>query len=216
MNDVQAWQATYARHERTLARERKLDAARVAEGPSKGETFAAALPAAQPVAKPAPAAAAPEAATLVAAAKAKPAPPAPVDMTSDQLAMLMTAFGSATPVAKEPAAIAPAKVAAEATKPTPTPATAAAPELTADQAALLLQSFGIAGHGYGVPQAADVTENQADAAPEAAASTAIAAADSGRFFPINSAPKVASADASDAYLGAIQNMERNLARYSGR
>ena len=81
---------------------------------------------------------------------------------------------------------------------------------------MLLQSFGIAGHGYGVPHVANPEEDRTDVAPEAAASTAIAAADSGRFFPINGGPKVASADASDAYLGAIQNMERNLARYGGR
>jgi hypothetical protein len=208
MNDVQAWQATYARHERALARERK-GAATPENAPPK---FADALTApraaeARPATPPAgttptPAPAPPIAKPAAVAAVPVPAS-APVDVTPDQFAALMSVFGDP---GKEPVA----PVAARATPEAPAKApVVAAPELTPDQAALLLQSFGIAGHAYG---AADV-ETDAEGESAAASSVALSAtAPTGRFYPVTPSRQAASPDASDVYLNAMRNLDRDLAR----
>ncbi|MCC6918123.1 MAG: hypothetical protein IT548_02905 [Alphaproteobacteria bacterium] len=251
MNNVQAFQLMYARHDRILAREKQ----RTAEAPAPATRFAEALP--QPIQPAQPAAsarlsAAPPRIVVPATslpmgvtAPAATAKAAPVDLSENQMSALMAAFGAPSPER----VAAPAKLAA-ATRATPeaapvdmsedqvsalmaafggaeTPASplagrnAAPPILPADQAALLLQSFGIAGHAYGLPEATAPTpeaaepeqkdEERADTPP-----TTVAAADTGRFFPANPGEKVASLGAADAYLGAIKNMERNLARYGVR
>jgi len=209
MNDVQAWQATYARHERILARERRMEAA--AAGETQAPKFAEALPTPAPATTPLkaepPAVRIAEPAPVAAAPATSPAA-APVDMSSGQLATLMAAFGEPAAAEPKPAAATPAAAAAAA-KAEPV----AAPELTPDQAALLLQSFGIAGHGYGtspdeMPSAPDEDAQTASIpSPDTQASVA-----TGRFFPVQPSRQTASLDASDAYLDAMQNLERNLAR----
>jgi len=245
MNDVQAFQLMYARHDRIVAREKKL----AAETAPPATRFAEALP--QPM-EPAEAtrlsSVAPRvlvpATSLpmgVTPAAAKPAPAAPavaaVDMSEDQMSALMAAFAAPATTLAAAADAAPSKqaapidlsqdqasalMAAFGTPETASPLAgknAAPPILPADQSALLLQSFGIAGHGYGVPETAETASAEAEPKEKAAEitpATTVAAAASGRFFPASPIEKVASRDAADAYLGAIKNMERNLARYGVR
>lgn len=141
------------------------------------------------------------------------------------------------PPAEPPAAI-PAPERTLAIQPTAAPSTKAAPSraLPPDQAALLAASLGVTPEAIGDTPAADATpalsDDQmatlmsafgAEAPPAAAEATATAIPDAAaglRYFPITSEgttrATAAQATASDTYLRAMQQMERNLGAYGGR
>ncbi len=219
MKDAQLQAMSLARHHKILARARAAEAAAAASA----ETFAVPEPAA-PVkaenkasigtAQPPQALAGPEPArTLVTARPARAAEPP--QLSSDQMALLAASLGADL---TEPAAppVAPAR-------PPSAPQGAAAPDMSEAQLATLMAAFGQDAAAHPVAGPPPSSTPAADIAPQQAAAAMIATAipqardDNLRYFPVNRAREANAAQmtASDSYLRAMQQMERNLGAYGG-
>lgn len=201
MNDTQMQAMSLERHHRILAR------VRAAETPNApGEAFAvpgplaADVPAAAEVSPPR------EPVRTLTTSQAAQTPPAPLpaampQLSADQAALLAASLGTTLPPETAPAPTAPAA-----------PSQDAAPEMSEDQMSTLMAAFGQQDPAIdtAVPQAA-----------AAMAATAIPQSrdDNLRYFPINQAAQpaqtTANMTASDTYLRAMQQMERNLGAYGG-
>ena len=202
MNDVQMNMMGLERHQRILAREREKQAA-ATQPPATN--FAAHVVPITPAA-----AAAPAAAPAMAEAAAPAAPPAvtataPAPMpqlSADQAALLAASMGASLPQTPPAAPAAPPS---------------AAPDLSDDQIAALMAGFGKAG-----PAPAMDVAPQPEALPQTAAAMAATAIPQAqqenlRYFPLNTEAANARQQmtASDTYLRAVQQMERNLGAYGG-
>lgn len=191
---------TLKRHHQILERARAEAQAAV----TPQQTFATALQAAEPAAAPP----APEPARVLTAAAQPAAAPA---LPPDQAALLATSLGAALP--ETPVAA-------------PAAAATATPELTGSQMDTLMAAFGQPQLAAAAP-APEPIQPAPESMPQteaAMAATAIpeAQADNLVFFPVNNAnmrgianPADAArqANASDTYLRAMQQMERNLGSY---
>ena len=202
MNDVQMNMMGLERHQRILAREREKQAA-ATQPPATN--FAAHVVPITPAAAAAPAAAPAmaEAATPAAPPAVTATAPAPMpQLSADQAALLAASMGASLPQTPPAAPAAPPS---------------AAPDLSDDQIAALMAGFGKAG-----PAPAMDVAPQPEALPQTAAAMAATAIPQAqqenlRYFPLNT--EVANArqqmTASDTYLRAVQQMERNLGAYGG-
>lgn len=212
MNDVQMHAMSLERHHRILARAAQQPA------PNAGETFAAALESGPAIAQIQPTAA-PAEMTAAAEAPRTLATTSPTDtaaipqLSADQAALLAASLGTELPDELQPA-----------TPIAPATATAAAPDLSDDQMALLMASFGQPVEATAPGAAPSLSGPQPEAAPQTAAAMAATAIPQAqdenlRFFPIRQAQDApapaARMSASDTYLRAMQQMERNLGAYGG-
>ena len=203
MNDVQMQMMSLQRHHAILARVHAQEAAAAKPAPA----FAEALESAAPTVITPPAPAAEPARTL---ALSNPPATAAVPQLSPAQAALLAASLGITP--SDESATAPI---------VQTAAAGAVPDMSDDQMSALMSAFG---HEAAPAQ---VAANQGGAAyPQTAAAMAATAiplsqGDNLRYFPINRAAQseahsaAAQASASDTYLRAMQQMERNLGAYGG-
>lgn len=210
MNDTQMQAMSLARHQRILARVQQQEQAAAASA-RPAESFAAVLnggPEIAPVPTPEAPVGEPAQRVLATTAPAVPtaapaAAPAMPQLSADQAALLAASLGATLPEDPAPAAAVPPVT------PTPTAAAQAAPDLSEDQMSALMSAFG-----------------QPEAAPQAAAAAVAATVipqqdDNLRYFPINrtadnnASNAAAQMTASDTYLRAMQQMERNLGAYGG-
>lgn len=202
MNDVQMNMMGLERHQRILAREREKQAA-ATQPPATN--FAAHVVPITPAAAAAPAAAPAmaEAATPAAPPAVRATAPAPMpQLSTDQAALLAASMGASLPETPPAAPAAPPS---------------AAPDLSDDQIAALMAGFGKAG-----PAPAMDVAPQPEALPQTAAAMAATAIPQAqqenlRYFPLNTEAANARQQmtASDTYLRAVQQMERNLGAYGG-
>lgn len=202
MNDVQMNMMGLERHQRILAREREKQAA-ATQPPATN--FAAHVVPITPAAAAAPAAAPAlaEAATPAAPPAVTATAPAPMpQLSADQAALLAASMGASLPQTPPAAPAAPPS---------------AAPDLSDDQIAALMAGFGKAG-----PAPAMDVAPQPEALPQTAAAMAATAIPQAqqenlRYFPLNTEAANARQQmtASDTYLRAVQQMERNLGAYGG-
>ncbi len=222
MNDVQMQMMSLARHQRILERVRAEEAAAAKPAAS----FAAALkggPAVEPIAAAlAPAAPSPAMTAMEPAAEPQrtlttraPAQAAVPQLSADQAALLAASLGASLP----DESVAPAAAVA------PTAATAATPDMSDDQMAALMAAFGHETAPAEIAARQMVTPDQQ--MPQTAAAMAATAipqmqGDNLRYFPINrdaqaeaAAGEARQMAASDTYLRAMQQMERNLGAYGG-